>query len=173
MDTIPDIIIPFNSLSPTCYALGKSVGPAGDFNGDGIDDLAVGADGSVNPYDNKGYLYIFSGDSSYPTPAENEPELPIPQKYNILEQNYPNPFNSGTEIEYSLWGTYGREIELNIYNLLGQKIRTLYSGMQTGGTHIVYWDGLNDSGQDVASGIYFYKLTSNNEVISKKMILLK
>jgi hypothetical protein len=119
MDTIPDIIMPFSSISPACYAFGKSVGPAGDFNGDGVDDLAVGADGSVNPYDNKGYLYVFAGDSQLPTPAEDEPDIPIPERHDILKQNYPNPFNNRTIIEYYLHGISEREIDISIYNILG------------------------------------------------------
>ena len=173
MESTADIIIPYDNLSPQPYALGKSLGYAGDFNGDGVDDLAVGADGTINPYNNKGYLWIFAGDSLLPTPAEDEIDHPIPQKYNMLYQNYPNPFNNQTIIEYELWGVFDREIELSIYNILGQNVRTLYQGIQSGGKHIAYWDGKDGSSHPVSSGIYFYRLSSQNEIISKKMIYLK
>ena len=173
MDTIVDITIDPSTLPVIVYEFGKSVNSAGDFNGDGVDDLAIGSDATINQTYNKGRLLIFAGDRNLPTPAEEENEAPIPQKYNILNQNYPNPFNSQTVIEYELWGVFDREIELSIYNILGQNVCTLYQGMQSGGKHIAYWDGKDKSGHPVSSGIYFYSLSSQNEIISKKMIYLK
>ncbi|HDS00870.1 MAG TPA: hypothetical protein ENO07_02515, partial [candidate division Zixibacteria bacterium] len=85
MDTIADIIMPYNSVSPSSYNFGRSVGPAGDFNGDGVDDLAVGAK-SYNTQNSSGYLYVFAGDPDLPTPAEDEPDIPIPEDHNILKQ---------------------------------------------------------------------------------------
>jgi len=160
MDTIADIVIPYNTLSQFPYDFGKSVGSAGDFNGDGVDDLAVGADISVNPNFNEGFLFVFAGDRNLPTPAEDETENPLPQRYNILEQNYPNPFNNQTIIEYELWGIFDREIELSIFNILGQNVRTLYKGVQSSGRHITYWDGKDQFDKSVSSGLYFYRLSS-------------
>ena len=173
MDTIADIIIPYNEVPEYPYAFGKSVGPAGDFNGDGVDDLAVGADESSDPNWNNGYLFVFAGSDSLPTPAEEEPDIPVPVNHDILEQNYPNPFNNRTIIEYYLHGISEREIEIDIYNMLGQKVRTLYNGIQSGRSHSIYWDGRDDYDNDVPSGIYFYQLQSGDEVISKKMLYLK
>jgi hypothetical protein len=173
MDTICDIAIPYNALPAIAYHFGKSVGPAGDFDGDGVDDIAVGSDATINDNYNEGRMFIFAGDSNLPTPAEDEPDVPIPIDYDILKQNYPNPFNNSTIIEYSLHGILEREVELSIYNILGQKIRILYSGLQSGGEHVMFWDGLDDMGHDVPSGIYFYRLKSGHDVISKKMLHLK
>ena len=172
MDTIADIIMPYNSVSPSSYNFGRSVGPAGDFNGDGVDDLAVGAK-SYNTQNSSGYLYVFAGDPDLPTPAEDEPDIPIPEDHNILKQNYPNPFNNRTIIKYYLHGISEREIEIDIYNILGQKIRTLYKGVQSGGSHSIYWDGRDNYDNDVPSGIYFYQLQSGDQIISKKMLYLK
>jgi hypothetical protein len=173
MDTIADIHLPYYEIPTYPYRFGKSVNYAGDFNGDGTDDLAVGSDDTMEPNWNKGQVFIFAGDPDLPTAADDEPNVPIPIKYDILKQNYPNPFNNSTVIEYSLYGISEREIELGIYNILGQKIRTLYSGLQSGGEHVMFWDGLDDRGHDVPSGIYFYQLKSGTEVISKKMAYLK
>ena len=74
-----------------------------------------------------------------------------------LFQNYPNPFNTSTVVKYAL--KEGCHIELNIYNLLGQKVRTLENRVRSKGLHSVIWDGENNQGKEVASGIYFYQLT--------------
>jgi predicted outer membrane repeat protein len=86
-------------------------------------------------------------------------------------QNYPNPFNPQTKIEYYLaeptW------VRLTIYNAIGQKVKALVDNFQTAGNKLVIWDGKDNKGKTVASGIYFYKLEANGYVQSKKMILLK
>ncbi|MCB0304106.1 MAG: T9SS type A sorting domain-containing protein, partial [Calditrichaeota bacterium] len=87
-----------------------------------------------------------------------------------LQQNYPNPFNPSTTIEYDL-PEDGR-IALVIYNNLGQKIRTLYEGTQLAGTHRISWDGRDDRGKALASGVYFYTLKAANIVQTKKMLLI-
>ena len=102
--------------------------------------------------------------SSVSTPSGQEV---IPQGY-ILHQNYPNPFNPRTRISYAL--LHSSQIELEIYNLRGDVVKTLYNGNQTMGHHFVEWDGTNNLGEKVATGIYFYKLTANNFVETKKMI---
>ena len=87
-----------------------------------------------------------------------------------LHQNYPNPFNPTTLISYSL-NTNG-SVQLGVFNLLGQKIRTLVNCEQNIGIHKIEWNGKDDSGKSVSSGIYFYKLSTDDYSISKKMILL-
>lgn len=173
MDTIADIILISNNMPTLPWSFGKSLNCAGDFNGDGVDDLAVGADEIDLDSWNVGQVFIFAGDPNLPTPAEDEPDVPIPTKHDILNQNYPNPFNNCTVIEFSLHGISEREIELSIYNILGQKVRVLYSGLQSGGEHVMFWDGLDDRGHAVPSGIYFYRLKSGQDIISKKMVYLK
>lgn len=88
-----------------------------------------------------------------------------------LSQNYPNPFNQNTVIQYSL--PKSSKVELAVYNLLGQKVRSLINQSQTAGYKIVFWDGKNDKGEEVASGVYFYKLEYGDYRQTKKMLLLK
>jgi len=94
----------------------------------------------------------------------------IPAQF-VLEQNYPNPFNSRTVINYEL--PIANEVELSIYNLLGQQIITLVSERQNAGTHQVEWNGFDQSGRTVSSGIYLYKLESENYIQTRKMMIIR
>ena len=88
-----------------------------------------------------------------------------------LEQNYPNPFNPSTTIDFEL--TYSSDVKLEIYNVIGELTGTLINGPLSAGNYSVEWNGTNNSGNNVASGIYFYRLTSNGDTKSMKMMLLK
>ncbi len=88
-----------------------------------------------------------------------------------LEQNYPNPFNPTTEIRYQL--PQAGNVSLVIYNTLGQKIRTLVNGHEAAGVYEVKWNGKDEAGQQVASGVYFYDLRSGNFHQVRKMILMR
>jgi hypothetical protein len=88
-----------------------------------------------------------------------------------LSQNYPNPFNQATKIEFTL--SKSGFVTLQIYDILGRKVRTLVSELQPSGNKSVFWDGKNDAGKDVASGIYFYQLRIGDFCEAKKMLLLK
>lgn len=104
------------------------------------------------------------------TDVEDETGDMLPTQF-TLSQNYPNPFNPHTTIEYSL--PVKSHVVLSIYNILGQKIRTLIDKNQGAGCRAVLWDGKTDRGKDVASGIYFYRLESDQVSITKRMLLLK
>ncbi|MFQ6094316.1 MAG: FlgD immunoglobulin-like domain containing protein [bacterium] len=88
----------------------------------------------------------------------SESSVPAPTRY-VLHQNHPNPFNSETKISYQT----AEEclVELTVYNVLGQKIRTLFEGEQVAGSHNVAWDGKDDLGFHVSTGVYFYKLETD------------
>lgn len=89
-----------------------------------------------------------------------------------LAQNYPNPFNPRTAIRFSL--PQSGQVQLNIYNAMGQIVRTLLSAQLSAGEHAVQWDGTDAAGQSVASGLYFYQLEVDRQRSSlKKMVLLK
>ena len=89
-----------------------------------------------------------------------------------LYQNHPNPFNPSTTIEFSLQND--SKVELTIYNIEGQKIKTLAQNKFTNGSHSITWDGDSKSGKTVSSGIYYYKLNVNGKTEAvKKCLLLK
>ncbi|MBM4170095.1 MAG: hypothetical protein FJ215_13205 [Ignavibacteria bacterium] len=98
----------------------------------------------------------------------------VPAEFRLL-QNYPNPFNPSTTIEFEVprTGQAATELSIDIYNQLGEKITTLTVGEFKPGRHKVIWYGVNDSGQRVASGVYYYHLLSREYRSSKKMILVK
>ncbi|MGD8782315.1 MAG: FlgD immunoglobulin-like domain containing protein [Ignavibacteria bacterium] len=88
-----------------------------------------------------------------------------------LSNNYPNPFNPSTSIEYSLPSE--ADVLLTIYNSVGQEVATLISEVQPAGVYKATWDGVNNFGATVSSGIYFYQLKAGSFISTKKMILLK
>jgi FlgD Ig-like domain len=88
-----------------------------------------------------------------------------------LSQNYPNPFNPSTVINYQI--AQNSQVNLTVYDILGQKVKTLVNGLQQAGYYNITWDGSNDLGSKVAAGIYFYRLQSGNFFKTLKMNLLK
>jgi hypothetical protein len=125
------------------------------------------------------YLIISSDDPDAPstnvslmgsaTPVSNQDNVnPVITE---LRGNYPNPFNPTTTISFSL--KEKAPVSIDIYNILGQKVRTLYSGELGSGIHNLTWQGIDDKGRAVASGVYFYKMKSTEYSSTKKMILMK
>jgi len=94
----------------------------------------------------------------------------LPGEYALL-QNHPNPFNPATTITFKLAET--TEATLAVYNQCGRLIRTLHAGLTSAGEHQVGWDGLDDYGVRVSSGVYLYRLTAKNFVSTKKLVLIK
>ncbi len=95
----------------------------------------------------------------------------VPAEYELL-QNYPNPFNSSTTIMVRIPGE--RRVRLEVISLLGQTVRTLLDGWCKPGTYSVVWDGCDDRGGGVASGVYFYRLVSQGEPVqTRKLTILK
>jgi len=90
-----------------------------------------------------------------------------------LAQNFPNPFNPTTIIEYSLSSSDAGYVELRVFNVLGQYVKTLVDKIQGEGFYRVTWDGTDDKGKPVASGVYLYSLKTEKLSASKKMLLLK
>lgn len=103
---------------------------------------------------------------------DNQP-LAVTNRFE-LKANYPNPFNPSTTIAYTLPMTErNKNVSLVIYNQLGQKVKTLVNGIQPAGSHEVVWNGMDDAGNDVASGIYFYQLRYGGHQDTQKMLLVR
>ncbi len=97
--------------------------------------------------------------------------LTIPTQF-ALHQNYPNPFNPSTQISFDV--PDGSElVRLNIYNILGKKVSTLLNNVVNPGKHKVEWNAKDNEGNPVASGIYFYELSSSSFTARKKMLLIR
>ena len=113
-------------------------------------------------------------DFSYPLDVgDDQAPDALPKNY-TLEQNYPNPFNQSTELRYYIpERVKSSSVSMKIYNLLGQWIKTLVNERQTPGEHSVIWDGKDESGREVSSGIYFYRLEAGNFKLTRRMVLLK
>ncbi len=112
-------------------------------------------------------LILYNNDiHTYVNPGKNE----FPQSF-YLGQNFPNPFNPSTTIEFSL--THSEDIKLEIFDLLGRKVKTLLSSHLEGGLHSAVWNGSNEKGFLIPSGIYVYRLTAGSFHQSKKMILIR
>ncbi|MBN2413989.1 SBBP repeat-containing protein [candidate division KSB1 bacterium] len=150
------------------------------YNGPGNgDDNAI----SVK-VDDVGNIYVLGSSSSndwnivtlIKYSAEGDPvfiqeQTSLPKEFR-LDQNFPNPFNLSTVIPFSLPAK--SEIELVIYNSLGKKIRSMFTGVLPSGDHKLKWDGIDDSGKTAASGIYFYHLKIDHKInLTGKMILIK
>lgn len=95
----------------------------------------------------------------------------IRERKNIQASNAPNPFNPTTTITYSLQEP--GQVSVKVYNTQGRLIRTLVDAQAVEGQHSVAWNGLDDKGAQVASGMYFYKVTTANETITERMMLMK
>jgi hypothetical protein len=99
-------------------------------------------------------------------------EVKVPLAFR-LEQNVPNPFNPQTNITFTVSGDTERDIELSVFTIRGSKVKTLVSGKRSPGEYVISWDGRDDSGESLPSGVYFYRLTTEGESITRKMVLAK
>jgi choice-of-anchor B domain-containing protein len=124
--------------------------------------------GNVYLSDEEKGLFVFAFND--PTTDVNTDFPEVPKQFTLLD-NYPNPFNPATTISYKLPKT--AQVNLVVYNALGQPIKTLLNSIQSAGTHRVVWDGQNDSGKQVSSGIYYYRIKTENFKATKRMLLLK
>jgi hypothetical protein len=106
-----------------------------------------------------------------PSDVNDEDDTPSTPSGFALFQNQPNPFNPSTHISYYL--PKACDVKLTVYNVLGRKVRVLFDGYQSAGAHFLRWDGTDDSGAELGSGIYIYRLQTNGFADSKKMILMK
>jgi hypothetical protein len=128
---------------------------------------------------------VFASDGVNETEASNGPlsvtfdagwvlgvdeEMGIPDVF-ALQQNYPNPFNPVTTIRFDV--PQESHIRMDIYNLLGQRVRTLVNSDMRAGYHAISWNGTNDMGKPLSSGMYIYSLHSSEFTSVKKLVLMK
>jgi choice-of-anchor B domain-containing protein len=131
------------------------------------------------PFTRNGYIYAsdIEGDltvlafDSLPTGVEERSAFRNPHSELSLLQNYPNPFLSSTTIQYSL-ARQGK-VQLSIYNLLGQEVKRLVDGLQPAGFHEAVWNGKDEDDLSYTSGIYFYRITSGDVEITKRMTFIR
>ena len=102
--------------------------------------------------------------------AVAEAEGIVPAEF-ALAQNFPNPFNASTTINFQL--PLASRVELTVYSISGQRVRTLINGTLPAGHHRLQWDGRNERGEPVASGAYLYQLSAGDFVASRQLVLLK
>ncbi|MCF7857799.1 MAG: T9SS type A sorting domain-containing protein [Candidatus Cloacimonetes bacterium] len=126
---------------------------------------------SVQEPDNiKGKISTKSMDSAYFITLRDDSGM-IQEVYDLSASNYPNPFNPTTTIVYSLPDD-GR-VNLEVYNIKGQLVKTLVKGEQLAGSYETVWNGKDNNDKSVSSGIYFYRLSTKDDTIMKKMLMLK
>lgn len=122
--------------------------------------------GDLNWYPDKKQEWIDAG-----MPTSVEPiDHAVPAEFR-LAQNYPNPFNPSTTIEFEL--KKDAYAKLSVYNMLGQRVRNLVDQKQTAGRYLVQWDGMDENGEAVSSGIYFYRIETESFSAAKKMLLIR
>lgn len=102
--------------------------------------------------------------------GEDDITQALPSSFELL-QNFPNPFNPSTTVQFNL--PQSSQVEIAIYNILGQEVRLLINESKPAGRHQVTWDGTDNRGKPVTSGLYFYRITTDQYTMSKKMLLLK
>ena len=112
-----------------------------------------------------------AGESLPVTIREKRIDIMVVPSVFALHQNYPNPFNPVTEIQFDV--PVESKVKLTIYNLMGQEVTTLSHSTLEAGFHSVRWDGTNGLGEQVGTGLYFYRLSSPSFTSTKKMILVK
>jgi len=108
-----------------------------------------------------------------PTPVESRAGLVSKPEDSFLSPSYPNPFNATTSFALYVPGENPKPVSVKIYNVLGQEVRTLMAGVLRPGRHIVVWDGKDDLGRDLASGVYFCQLQVGEFSQTRKLVLAR
>ncbi len=151
-----------SGLAPGSYSLSADVMGYGSSSSN---SSSPSYDGNGNPVPSSSDLTV-----SPEMPAGVHTNPIKPTSYS-LEQNYPNPFNPTTQIAFNI--AQPEHVNVTIFNILGQRIATIVDGQMGPGAHIVMWDGRNQHGELLPSGVYFYRLSTPSFTAVKKMLLLK
>ena len=141
---------------------------AGDMNGDGATDLVV-LGRSVEGGPGGAFVFLNQG---VPAPTAVEGETAVAPSTFALGVNYPNPFNPATTIPVTVSAEAG-DVDLTIYNVLGQPMRQVWAGSLAAGEHQLTWDGRDAQGQPVAAGVYVYRLQVGDQTRTRKMVKIE
>jgi choice-of-anchor B domain-containing protein len=160
----------FDVSDPLNMVLADEYDTAPAFTGNGVFEGCWGIyplapSGNIYASDMQNGLFVFSFEP-HPTGIPSD----APARF-VLNQNHPNPFNPTTTISYDL--NDAAYVTLTVFDGLGRPVRTLVNGAQTAGPQSVRWDGRDDAGQPVTSGVYFYRLRAGGESSSRRMVFLK
>ncbi|MGB5873866.1 MAG: T9SS type A sorting domain-containing protein, partial [Bacteroidota bacterium] len=161
---------PKSTILATLYAPNGTILLNQESRADGAffgEDIVIGQNVSLRLASGFGAL---SKTNASGEPSASSAEGSVPKTY-VLSQNYPNPFNPSTQIRYGL--PRASHVNLIVYNMLGQEVVRLVDDVQAEGYHVVQWNGTNDFGNTVSSGMYIFRLTAGDFVQTKKMMLLK
>ncbi len=163
--TAGGVRIYFLSFPGDVQSLGHGGPTSTDMNGNGEPELLIGIeDGEAD----QRWAVLLEGNGI--TKIELDPGATVLKHY-TLRQNYPNPFNPTTTISYDI--PVAEKVTLRVFDMLGREVKTLVNDDQQAGNHTAVWDGTNNSGEMVASGMYVYKLQAGKTQISKKMTLMR
>jgi hypothetical protein len=130
-------------------------------------DMAEPANNRTDPLGAPAEVYSFT---AYVTAVEVPLSGYLPGEF-VLYQNVPNPFNSSTQIRYEL--PEAGQVRLEVFNILGQKVAVLVDEPKSAGSYAIQWDGRDDYGQVLGSGVYLYRLQTENTRLTHKMVLLR
>jgi hypothetical protein len=136
-----------------------------DMNGNGEPEILFGIEDGEEDQ-----MWVIMLEGNGVTKIELDPGAKVLKSY-TLRQNYPNPFNPNTTISYQI--PVAEKVSLKVYDMLGREVRTLVNGDVDAGSHTAVWDGTNNSGVKVASGVYIYKLQAGKHQLNKKMTLMR
>jgi hypothetical protein len=154
------------------YTIHLSVSDGNGNTGAATCKVTVPKSQNGNPAIDDGPVYTVNGSCNglSKDAGQDFTQAALPEGY-ALEQNYPNPFNPSTSIAFSV--KEAGVVQLSIYNLHGQEVRALASGNYASGKYAITWDGKDERGQIVPSGVYLYKLRVNGFAQTRKMTFMK
>jgi len=168
VDTSAELTSGHHSLAEIMFTAGGAEGEVllQAYDADSLQAYIISvADDSSKPDIVPGTIMV-----SAPTGVEEQNPQLLPQSVG-LSQNYPNPFNLSTVIEFQL--PRAADVKLEVFNILGQRLTTLVSGILAAGIYREAWNGKLESGRVAPSGIYFYRLRAGGESLIRKMALIK
>ncbi len=148
------------------FALQHGGNTSTDMNGNGDPEVLVAFAGASDPL--QSWIVMIEGNGI--SGIQLDPGAEVLKTY-TLKQNFPNPFNPNTNITYQL--PVSEDISLKIYDITGKEVKTLVNGYVGAGSHTAVWNGTNNSGAKVASGIYIYTLQVGSFKLNKRMTFVK